>query len=287
MPRWIPALAALAAAALACGPALPTLPLPASPATPGPLQTLDIHEAPPEGGEAARLTLSLAPGNLQLSGGGDGLVSGRIEYNMAAWRPEIRRDGPAVAIEQSVDSDGLTLPAGDVINRWDLRLGDGPLELTLSAGAYQGQVDLGGLRLRRLEINDGASTSLVRFDQANPETMSLLKYATGASQVTLTGLANANFTEMVFDGGAGTYVLDFSGALQRDARVTVRAGVCTLTIRVPTGTPVVVTAAGAVTTVTTQGTWAALGNTYRAAGAGPQLTIDVDMGLGTLQLERP
>lgn len=284
MRRLFYALTALALATLACGPSLPNVNLPIAQITPGPLQTVTVSEAS-AGDAVGQVTLGVGAGNLKLAAGGDGLVSGTIEYNVAEWKPEIKRDGAAVTIQQNFAKDKLNIPTGGgLTNKWDLKLGSGPLELTVNAGAYDGQSDLGGLRLRRLEINDGASTSTVTFDTANPDEMTLLKYATGASTVKLTGLANANFAEMLFDGGAGTYTLDFSGTLKRDARVTVRAGVCTLTIVVPPGTQAEVTKSGAITTVKTEGTWNTSGDTYKLSGSGPLLKISVDMGVGTLNL---
>lgn len=284
MRRLFIVITALALAALACGPNLPNVNLPVAQITPGPLETLAISEPLPAKDAVAQVTLGVGAGNLHLAGGADGLVTGQVEYNVADWKPEVKRDGDTLTIEQNFAKDKLTIPSGDLINKWDLKLGNGPLELTVNAGAYQGDVDLSGLRLHRLEFNDGASTNKVKFDQANSDEMTLLKYTTGASQVELTGLANANFTEMIFEGGAGTYTLDFSGTLQRDARVTVRAGVCSLTIVVPPGTQAEVTKSGAVTTVKTEGTWNTSGDTYRISGSGPLLKISVDMGLGTLNL---
>jgi hypothetical protein len=277
-------ITALALAALACGPNLPNVDLPITKITPGPTETLTVAEPAPDGDAVAEVTLGVGAGDLTLSGGGDGLVSGTVEYNVADWKPEVKRDGDTLSITQRFARDKISIPEGDLINKWDLRLGDTPLELTVNAGAYQGQADLGGLRLRRLEFNDGASTNSVTFDQANPDEMTLLKYSTGASTVELTGLANANFAEMIFEGGAGTYTLDFSGELQRDGRVNIRAGVCTLIIVVPPGTQAEVTKSGAVTTVKTEGTWTSSGDTYKISGSGPLLEIDVEMGLGTLKL---
>ena len=285
MQRPLAVILSLALAALACGPNLPNLNLPISQITPGPLETLTIAEPLPDA-EVAQVTLNVGAGNLTLAGGADGLVSGQVEYNVAEWKPEIKRDGAAVTIEQGSVKDQLNIPSGDLVNKWDLQLGDAPLELTVNAGAYEGEADLSGLSLRRLEFNDGASTNAVTFDAANPEEMTLLKYSTGASTVTLTGLANANFTEMIFEGGAGTYTLDFTGALQRDARVTVRAGVCTLTIVVPPGTQTEITKSGAVPSVKTEGTWDTSGDTYRLSGAGPLLLIDLYMVRGTLIMVR-
>jgi hypothetical protein len=43
--------------------------------------------------------------------------------------------------------------------------------------------------------------------------MSILSYKTGASDVSLKGLGNANVDQVSFDGGVGSYELDFTGDL--------------------------------------------------------------------------
>ena len=53
------------------------------------------------------------------------------------------------------------------------------MELLINAGAYSGRLELGGLSLERLEINDGASDVRVEFSQANHTEMSLFRYTTG------------------------------------------------------------------------------------------------------------
>ena len=126
----------------------------------------------------------------------------------------------------------------------------------------------------------------MRIDDVNPEEMTEFIYKTGASPVTLTGLANANFAEMSFDGGAGAYTLDFSGDLQRDATVSISSGVSTRSPIVSEGTHAVITSDSALSSVTTTGEWSTSGSTYTAEGEGPTLTIKVDTGVSTLNLIR-
>ena len=92
-----------------------------------------------------------------------------------------------------------------------LKLGETPMELEINAGAYQGQYEFGGLALTGLTIKDGASDVDLSFSEPNRTEMSVFRYETGASNVELTGLANANFSTLIFNGGAGDYTLDFSG----------------------------------------------------------------------------
>lgn len=281
MRKLVLILLVLGLATLACG---PNFNLDVPRLKTGPTETITIDEPNPDSDQAIEVELDLGAGNLRLSGGADGLVTGTIETNVAEWEPEIDRTADRLTIRQGNNNGNFGFPEDDIVNRWDLQLGTAPMELTVKAGAYDGQMELGGLSLEQLTINDGASSANVSFDEPNQTEMDMLRYSTGASTVTLEGLANANFDDMVFDGGAGTYTLDFSGELQRDATVSIKAGVCTLTIIVPEGTAARINLDGGLTTVKTEGTWSASNDTYETSGTGPKLTINIDLGAATLTL---
>jgi hypothetical protein len=174
-----------------------------------------------------------------------------------------------------------------VKNDWELELGDVPMELSIRAGAYEGRYELGGLAIQRLTVADGAANVRLSFSEPNQEDMRLFRYETGASDVTLEGLANANFSEMEFHGGAGSFTLDFSGELQQDADISVEAGISSVTIVVPEGVDVELTFEGGLSNVSYSGEWERHGDTYSMTGDGPTLSIRVKMGAGDLKLKNP
>jgi hypothetical protein len=112
--------------------------------------------------------------------------------------------------------------------------------------------------------------------------MNLLHYETGASQVALKGLANANFSILKFTGGAGNYSLDFSGDLQHDATASINTGLGNLTIIIPEGLKVQLTIDGNLANINIGSNWGKIGNTYTQDGSGPMLTIAVDVGATNL-----
>jgi hypothetical protein len=114
--------------------------------------------------------------------------------------------------------------------------------------------------------------------------MDSFQYSTGASQIEILGLGNANLSSMDFEGGAGQYTLDFSGNLQRSANITIRAGVSDIRIIVPAGTPVEARVSGGLNNVGMEGTWTVNNGTYTTSGTGPALTITVEMAVGNLTL---
>ena len=160
------------------------------------------------------------------------------------------------------------------------------MELEIAAGGYQGEFDLGGIPLLELRIAEGAAKTDVSFSELNPVQMDTLRYDTGASQASLTGLANANFREMDFRSGAGEFRLDFSGDLQQDAEVSIKTGLSSILIIVPEGTPATVKFEGGLANVDRSGSWRMSGGLYTLSGEGPELTIMVEMGAGNLVLRQ-
>jgi len=250
----------------------------------GPTQTDEI-EVPVPDSKPVSLTLSFGAGEMMLNpGAGGALVSGTATYNVADFKPEVVTDGGAVEIKQSnlrvngiPNFDGLE-------NEWDLKLGNTPMDLTVKAGAYQGEFELGGLALTSLTIKDGAADVKINFSEPNQAEMSLLRYETGASNVTLRGLANANLGTLTFNGGAGNYTLDFSGELQRDATITIDSGVSNVTLVIPEGVNARVSIDAGLTNISTPSGWSQSGNTYAHEGNGPLLTFVIKLGAGNLTI---
>jgi hypothetical protein len=158
------------------------------------------------------------------------------------------------------------------------------MNLILHASASDASLDLSGLPLQRLDIEDGASNAEIRFDTLNPQQMESLSYKTDASTITLHGLANANFTKMTFEGRAGNYSFDFSGDLQRDATVTIKVGFSDVQILVPPGVFAEVFLDGRPGAISTDGTWLQGTNHFQTGQGSFKLTILLQMTAGDLQL---
>jgi hypothetical protein len=167
---------------------------------------------------------------------------------------------------------------------WTIQLGSIPMDLSLSTGAYEGTLDLSGLSITSLSIRDGASKSTVRFDTPNPVDMSILSYKTGASQVSLKGLGNANVDQISFDGGVGSYELDFTGDLSKDVNVTIKSGMSDIKLVFPTDCRANVIINGGLSNVDINGTWSVTNNSYSFGTTGPVVNVIIEMAVGNLQL---
>jgi hypothetical protein len=83
-----------------------------------------------------------------------------------------------VVIKQG-DFEFRTAPTlRNIKNIWELELGDSPMDLSISAGAYKGSMELGGLSLTGLTIEDGAADVELSFSEPNPVDMSIFRYET-------------------------------------------------------------------------------------------------------------
>ena len=270
-------LTILALASMACG---FTINIPDRP-TPGPDVTDEITVAAPKSDEV-RLKIQFGAGELTLSPGAeDMLVDGTATYNVPNFKPVIEKNSNQIVVKQG---EFRSVNVSDLKNEWDLKLGDMPMELEINAGAYQGRYDLGGLALTGLTVKDGAADVEMDFSAPNPTEMSVFRYETGASSVKLIGLANANFSTMFFNAGAGDYTLDFGGEFQRDATVRVETGFNDLTLVIPKGMSARLTVEGGAINVTHSSGWARSGNDYVQEGGGPTLTVIVKIGAGNVTI---
>jgi hypothetical protein len=277
-------VAVLALAVMACG---VNINIPIENINTGPTRSQDIHvPLLEEADEIADVRLEFGAGELFLNPGAEGaLISGTATFNVDDFNPDLTVSGNRVTISTGeLEIRGIPNFGSNYKNEWNLELADAPMELMISAGAYRGEMELGGLALHSLEVSDGASDVQLEFSQVNSVPMDTLRYQTGASSVDLLGLANANFERMVFRGGAGEYSLDFSGDLQRDADVTIESGISSVTVIVPEGVSARVSLQGGLTNVDVSGAWERSGGAYSMAGDGPTITIDVEMGAGNLEL---
>jgi len=272
------AVLALALASLACG-FQTNFP---ETKTPGPEVTDEISINAPDG--IANLSLAFGAGQLNLAAGAEKLVEGTATYNVPDLKPEIKVEDTEISLSTGNYKVNGVPVFNDIKNEWDLKLGTQKLSLKINAGAYEGNFDLGGLSLTDLTINDGASQVTVDFSTANKEKMGVLSYKTGASNVTLTNLGNANFGTLLFESGAGNYKLDFGGKFQRDGSVTIRSGMSNLTLIVPDKLAATVKVSSGLSNVQVPSGWSKQGDTYTQEGSGPGVTIIIEMGAGNVQI---
>lgn len=109
-----------------------------------------------------------------------------------------------------------------------------PLDLDLQLGGTESRLDLGGLSLRSLRLECGATDANVLFSQPNRARMSDLTIDVGAADLFALHLANANADQIRVHGGVGVVDLEFGGTWTHDLAVDAKLAVGKLILRVPT-----------------------------------------------------
>ncbi len=123
--------------------------------------------------------------------------------------------------------------------QWQFELTDKiPLSLNIELGASKSDFDFNNLRIKDLTLTLGASKSNVSFSSQNRDRINKLRIEAGVSKLNASGLCNANFDRLEFEGGVGSYVLDFSGYLSDYSRAHVEVGVGRVLILLPKNLPV-------------------------------------------------
>jgi len=107
------------------------------------------------------------------------------------------------------------------------------LNLDLTLGAVNADVELGGLSVTSLRVRTGASRAVIRFSQPNAARCDLASISAGAAEISVLGLGNSRCDEVEFEGGVGRVLLDFGGAWSSSSQVEVKMAVGELTLRLP------------------------------------------------------
>jgi len=218
------------------------------------------------GAESALVEIKMGAGFLQIGGGADELLNADFTYNVASWRPEVEYhvSGTQGQLTVQQPAAAIGIPLGKYTYEWDLRLNDDvPMALSVDLGVGNGNLDLGRLSLTSLDIQAGA----------------------GNITVDLTGIRS--LTSLGLEMGAGNVTLDLTGDLEKDLNASIRGGVGTANVRLPSNVGVRVEARGALGTVNARGLTRD-GNAYINDAYGQSdvtLRINIEGAVGTVNLE--
>jgi hypothetical protein len=195
--------------------------------------------------ESLKVSIKFGAGKLDLISGEEGVFKGNFQYDKSILKPniqyEILEETGILTLSQSIKKD-LDLPF-PYKNRWNLKLPSGiPLQLYINTATYSGDIDLTNLQIENFYLTTGASQTNIIFDQPNLIDLKNINIKTGASTIKMLSLANANFDEMNFAGGAGSYTFDFSGNLTKKSKVNIAAGAAKIILKVPSaiGTKIII-----------------------------------------------
>lgn len=186
--------------------------------------------------DSLKVTIKFGAGKLDLTFGQEDVFEGNFQYDKSILKPNIRYEildkTGILTLSQSIKKDlNLSFPHK---NTWNVKLPSGvPLQLYINTATYSGDIDLTNLQIEYFYLNSGASQTNIEFNQPNLIDLKNIDIKTGASTIKIFGLANANFDEMNFAGGAGSYIFDFSGNLTKKSKVSINVGAAKIILKIP------------------------------------------------------
>jgi hypothetical protein len=196
------------------------------PESTGPDQHLRLHVG------ACRLRIAPAA-----PGAPDTWVRGTYRDPSGLLPSTIEQEGTTVRISQQAGRVALSGRFWGDAPTFELALGTSkPYMLTIETGASELTGDFGSLPLTRLVIRQGAGKATLDFSTPCTQLMSLLDVGSGAVEMRVKHLANANAAEVILNGGAASYTFAFDGMLQRDAHARITTGMSAVEIAVPATT---------------------------------------------------
>ena len=256
-----------------------------------------FFEVADEGERRVEADIELALGHVTISTAEQGAlfqVEGVVRGNQLRPRFDHSRNGGEAEISLSLDGEGVSFRGlrGTRGSSWQLYFSDSvPLDLDLTLGAAEGDLDFTGIPVERLSVKFGMASVSLRFDEPNPVVLHRLDIKAGLSEFTARGLGNARFEAVEFDGGAGEFTLDFSGeAIMPGAEAEINVGIASLTVLLPAGQPVVVVAPVSFMTRIAfpesfervgRHTWAS----PNAVGNSRTFHIEIDAGPGSIEVK--
>jgi hypothetical protein len=237
------------------------------------------------GEDLLRVYLEYGAGTLKLAPGTTGtLYRANVKYDARSFTPEVDYANGRLRFGVSGGTGrGRNMRAGEL----NLQLSpDVPLELELRFGAAEAAIELGGLRVRRLDIQTGASTTLLNVSRNNAETCRLAELQVGAARFEAVGLGNLNAQRLRVKGGVGEVILDFTGEWSRDLDARVEMGLGALTLRMPRGLGVRINRGGILTSFDSEGL-TKRGKSYYSENwndAGRKLSLDLEAAFGSIKV---
>ncbi len=211
----------------------------------------------------------------------------QIEYDEDVFEPLAEYRGSSLRLGTEGRGRRVRLGRDRTAGEMELALSrDVAMDLSMDFGAVRADIDLGGIRLTRLEIATGASQTVIDISEPNPETMSRVSIDVGAADFTVLNLGNLNTERIEIDAGIGDIELGFTGDWRQNARVSVDMGLGSLLLRFPRGLGVRLVKDTFLTSLDSQGL-VKDGDTYYSLDyddAEYQITVDIDAAFGSIRV---
>lgn len=161
------------------------------------------------------------------------------------------------------------------------------LTLDVTAGAAEGTLDLGGLRISEFALRTGASRTAVTFDKPNAGRCRIASFSAGAGELFVSDAGNSGCRSWRFEGGVGSVIVDLGGAWPADAQMTLDLALGGVTLRAPKALGLKVKMSGFLASFDAKGftkdgkTWTSV----NYAKAARHIDVEVNSAIGGVSVE--
>jgi hypothetical protein len=173
------------------------------------------------GEDRLRAEIEYAAGKLHIAPASSGaLFEMDLTYDPSRFRPigVYQQDGTVRMGAENIKSGGIRLGRRRTLPQ-SAEVGFAPqaaLDLRVTVGAADADLELGGLRLQALRLTTGASRTRLGFDQPNPGVCETVEVSTGAGELRIGNAGNSGCEVWRFDGGVGKVTIDLAGSWRED-----------------------------------------------------------------------
>lgn len=188
---------------------------------------------------ALAVAIEFGAGYLTLGPGDAGMLyDTELRYDQERATPEHRYDPSTHQLAlrlRPIGNAGVRVTnRGQLAQRASVSLTPSiPLTLDVALGAGDGEIELGGLRLRSAAVHSVAARMLIRASRPNPIACETLDLDGGAAEVITEHLGNLRCAEIRFEGGVGATTLDLTGRWTSTLRVRAKQALGTLRLVLP------------------------------------------------------
>jgi len=188
------------------------------------------------GEELLEVDVDVPVGKLEIEAGtGGNLYEFDLDYNENAFTPEVefQKRGNTGVLRFRLNGEGKHVRRMGK-NRLNLRLNpDVPIVLRAKSGVGESQIDLGGMRIRELDIENGVGETSISMLEPNRISCDRVDIQNGVGSLKMTGLGNLASKQLKFQGGVGGSELDFSGDWREEGDIDIEVGVGGVELRMP------------------------------------------------------
>ncbi len=200
-------------------------------------QTTSLHKSVPAAGEELlEVNIDVPIGKLEIEAGtSTELYEFDLDYNERAFTPEVnfQKRGTTGVFTFRMSGEGKHVRRMGK-NRLNLRLNpDVPIVLRTKNGVGESEIDLGGLQIRELSVENGVGETNISMLTPNKISCDRVDIQNGVGALKIVGLGNLACKQLRFQGGVGGSELDFSGDWHEEGDISIDVGVGGVELRVP------------------------------------------------------